>query len=381
MGTTDDEYRLFSKQQEKGKKAEEKLKKSGLTPREYLEQLKKNKTDDKPKGIRPYTKDEKDKIKYWEDKIIDNNKNEIIYKNTKKYEGKKVPAAKQEEFLNFFENNRINWTRWLREAKAANEIDSWISEIKQARRNGEIDKEQEEMFIRNSRNDLSNQLDMYRRNLEYEKELEKKNDPKKRELASKRFNEQNMMINAENKRGFKQQDLYELGSLMRSNEFDKANDLIDKIYIDMGMPNKVLKQNISAPKKRGRPPKSFNIDKINQNEENIKLQNKLISKTYQRTKSDAKAKKNEMILTEEHKKLLKAGKTLTYDKDLGLIMTGKSELIKKNGKYNIETDLKIKKGLNDNVKKGLRKSIIADLERKIKGSGIRNIELDFSDSE
>lgn len=69
----------------------------------------------------------------------------------------------------------------------------------------------------------------------------------------------------------------------------------------------------------------------------------------------------------------------------GEIMSGKSELVKKGKKYSIDTELKVKKGLEPKVKRALKKSVVEELDKRIKGSGIkkkvRKIELDLSSDE
>jgi hypothetical protein len=84
----------------------------------------------------------------------------------------------------------------------------------------------------------------------------------------------------------------------------------------------------------------------------------------------------------EFEKLLKSGKELSiagkkfkYDKHLGIILSGGSELVKKNGKYTVDTNFKVKKGLSKNIKKTLKKSVLQELDKKMKGSGIRSIRL------
>jgi hypothetical protein len=63
----------------------------------------------------------------------------------------------------------------------------------------------------------------------------------------------------------------------------------------------------------------------------------------------------------------------------GEIMKGKSDLKKlPDGKFGIDTELDIKKGLEPKVKKALKKSIKQEIDDKLKGSGIRKIDLDLS---
>lgn len=113
--------------------------------------------------------------------------------------------------------------------------------------------------------------------------------------------------------------------------------------------------------------------------ENIKLTKKLDKRVSRYERNEPKFKEQEINISKEHKKLLKEGKTLSYDKDLGIVMSGKSELKKsKKGKYSVDTELNIKKGLNAKVKKGLKKSIIDELDKKIKGSGIKKSDPEYS---
>ena len=63
------------------------------------------------------------------------------------------------------------------------------------------------------------------------------------------------------------------------------------------------------------------------------------------------------------------------------IMKGSSELKKIGDKYNVETELNIKKGLEPKVKRALKKSVDEELNKKISGSGVRKIKLDMSSDE
>jgi len=63
----------------------------------------------------------------------------------------------------------------------------------------------------------------------------------------------------------------------------------------------------------------------------------------------------------------------------GNISKSRSDLKKnKSGKYEVETKLKVKKGLEPKVKRALKKSIIDEVNKKIKGG---SIQLDYSSSE
>jgi len=64
------------------------------------------------------------------------------------------------------------------------------------------------------------------------------------------------------------------------------------------------------------------------------------------------------------------------------IMKARSDLKKnKDGKYSVDTEMNIKKGLEPKVKKALKKSVILELDKEIEGSGFRKIDLDYSSSE
>jgi len=103
-------------------------------------------------------------------------------------------------------------------------------------------------------------------------------------------------------------------------------------------------------------------------------------------KKGNKAKKQDTInilaenkrLDDEFKRLNKTTKQLKPFKDIGTIMTGKSELVNKKGKLSVDTDLNVKKGLEPKVKKALKKSVDIALEKEIKGG---NINLDYSSDE
>ena len=65
------------------------------------------------------------------------------------------------------------------------------------------------------------------------------------------------------------------------------------------------------------------------------------------------------------------------EKDIGTIMKGKSDLVKKNNKYSVDTELDIKEGLQPKIKRALKKSVVKELDTKIKG---RSINLDYDSS-
>lgn len=63
------------------------------------------------------------------------------------------------------------------------------------------------------------------------------------------------------------------------------------------------------------------------------------------------------------------------------LMKGRSDLKKVGDKYAVETEMNIKKGLDQKVKRALKKSVDEELDKKIKGRGIRKIKLDMSSDE
>ena len=67
------------------------------------------------------------------------------------------------------------------------------------------------------------------------------------------------------------------------------------------------------------------------------------------------------------------------EKDIGTIMKGKSDLVKKNNKYSVDTELDIKEGLQPKIKRALKKSVVKELDTRIKGRSI-NLDNDSSSS-
>jgi len=157
----------------------------------------------------------------------------------------------------------------------------------------------------------------------------------------------------------------EKASLKRNTKDGKKATMEDLIAFEDV--NKYMYGDISSdedekPKKNVKPKKNDKNIKLFQNVE------KIVSK-YE--KNEPKFNENEMLISKEFMKLLKEGKTISYDKDLGIIMTGKSELKKsKQGKYSVDTELNIKKGLEPKIKKALKKSIIEEAEKKISVSKV-----------
>ena len=76
------------------------------------------------------------------------------------------------------------------------------------------------------------------------------------------------------------------------------------------------------------------------------------------------------------KAIEKMGTKKTVERKTGNIMKGRSDLVKKsNGKYSVDTEINVKKGLDDKVKRTLKKSVIEELDKRIKGGAI---QLDLS---
>ena len=113
--------------------------------------------------------------------------------------------------------------------------------------------------------------------------------------------------------------------------------------------NEELKKEIKEDK-----PKKINIKKGNKAKKQLEVE----------------LREKNIDIEKEHKKLLKEQKRLSTEKDLGEIMKGEAELLKKGKKYSIDTKLDVKKGLNKTIKNALKKSVLAELEKAIEGSGI-----------
>ena len=69
----------------------------------------------------------------------------------------------------------------------------------------------------------------------------------------------------------------------------------------------------------------------------------------------------------------------------GRIMDGRSDLIKLDkgkgkGKYAVEAEIKLRKGLEPKVKRALKKAVDLELDERIKGGRVRGIDLDYSSS-
>lgn len=334
----------------------------------YDKDFHKDFSEDKPKSdksskpkLRPLTKKELEIITELEKKLDENHNEYEIFKNTKKKNGRKVPINKQTAVDNDFINNNINWRREIQILKAQPEIEFYIKEIKKAYREGEISKEQMDDMIYGTEKSLTNELDLYRRNLKEKKEIESKYNAKKDAEVKKMYSELNLLLSKGGK-NFTQQKMYDIQPALYKNDYDKAKSLIMDIYNEIGMPVKQIK-------KRGRPSKV----------EDKKITDKINRRLERYERNEPLFKEQDIQLSKTHKELLKEGKKISMDKDIGTIMKGKSDLTKsKVGKYIVNTELKVKKDLNTKIKKALKQSILTEVDKKFKGSGIKKIELDYS---
>lgn len=93
-----------------------------------------------------------------------------------------------------------------------------------------------------------------------------------------------------------------------------------------------------------------------------------------------KAKKNRShsptSITHDFEKPKKEKKTYKESN----IMKARSDLKKKGDKYEVETEMNVRKGLDKKVKSALKKSVISQLDKSISGSGVEKIVLDYSSS-
>jgi hypothetical protein len=112
--------------------------------------------------LRPYTDKEKEDIKYWEDKQEENEENMKIFDKTKVYKGVKIPIKKQNDIMNTLLSNRTNYIMYLRGVKAKPQIDLWIKEIKQARKDGAITKEDATKYIYGTERSLASDFSIAR---------------------------------------------------------------------------------------------------------------------------------------------------------------------------------------------------------------------------
>ena len=158
----------------------------------------------------------------------------------------------------------------------------------------------------------------------------------------------------------------EIVSENNSYNYDKAKELLNKKYKEIGLTkpqlyafyNNYLK-GIKPVEPEPEEPKKQPVKKGRPKKEEPKPEppKKII-------------KKEEPIITKPKSKI---------SDNIGTVVDGKSKLVKSNaGKYSVETEINIKKDLNDKIKKALKQSILTELDNKMKGSGIRDIELDYS---
>lgn len=140
----------------------------------------------------------------------------------------------------------------------------------------------------------------------------------------------------------------------KQNREDLAKEANDKQLMFMKKFHPEQYEALMNVKKEEPKPKKINIKRGNK----AKMEN------------ERAIKDRELELEKEHYKLLKTQDKLRIEKDVGEIMKGKSELIKKGKKMSVETELDIKKGLQKKVKNALRKSIIDEIDKKLIGSGL-----------
>ncbi len=63
------------------------------------------------------------------------------------------------------------------------------------------------------------------------------------------------------------------------------------------------------------------------------------------------------------------------------VMKARSDVVKKGGKYTVDTDMNIRKGLDSKIMRALKKSIIDEVSSKMKGYGIRGGMIDEDEEE
>ncbi len=160
--------------------------------------------------------------------------------------------------------------------------------------------------------------------------------------------------------------------------------------------DRIMKINIALQNYTGSNPKNFNQSLYNEinklkSEYNIDEAEKKLKELIKEPKkinikrgnkakmeNEKAIKDRELELEKEHYNVLKTQDKLRIEKDVGEIMKGKSELIKKGKKMSVETELDIKKGLQKKVKNALRKSIIDEIDKKLIGSGLYDSSSDES---
>jgi len=120
----------------------------------------------------------------------------------------------------------------------------------------------------------------------------------------------------------------------------------------------------------------YKIDNnIPEPENSNELPDEWFIKEYKRILKDLKSKKARSP----------SPKSITHDFDKPKkernLMKGRSDLKKVGDKYTVDTEINIRKGLEPKIKRALKKSVNDELDKKISGSGIRKINLDYSSSE
>lgn len=284
--------------------------------------------------LRPYTEREIEEIKYWEDKYKENEENYDILTKTKVYKGVKIAPKKQNDITNTLLSNRSNFIQYIRKAKAQPQIDLWVKEIKRARKDGALTKKEAETIIYGTENGMQNDFELSR------------------------------------------PDIYP--------KYDTTNQEPDvakpKIAKPIPKTPKLTNYILSNPiitKAQQKKIKSFDDDLLSI-KNNIKTQHdKEEIKHLRAYFKTVQSKKNEYLKSIDNviqPKPKVAKPKIAKPKN---IMKGRSDLIGNK----ITTGLNIKKGLQPKVQRALKKSIIAELESKMKGGRIRTISLSDSDSD
>lgn len=320
----------------------------------------KSKEEENSKGL---TKQDLEDIQYWKDKMDINKKKYDEFKSTGKVDGKKVPLTNRNTIENNFMNNRLNWKRRIDEIKFRPELKRIIKETKDAYKSGEITKKERDKIIEGSKYSLSDELDLKRRIAEKNKNIKPYDETKARDLSNLK-----MKILRTTPKDF--EDFNKGAEYEYMNDYENAKKEYLKVY-KRSIKNPDYKYFIGSyyegviddkPSKTTKTSKTkIDIKKLNKLNEDIEKENKKILLSYK-------------TLKKENKDILRSSK-------VGNIMKASSELKKKGDKYTVDTEMKIKKGLDDKTKKALKKSVIQEFNTKIKGSGVRKIELDYSSSE
>lgn len=321
----DDEIREFEKKEKKN------LKKYGTTPKprnvEDLEDIEIQKNakkkllerKSKPK-LRELTKAEKDEIKELKKRDGENTKDYQEFKDFKTVKGKKIPVKKYNEYSNEF----MNKGQFLRkqiidiERKPMDEYN--IKKINDAFKRKEFDEDTRDRLIRGVENAGIDELDLYYYQRGMPTEFDYNKARKEREQKEK-----------------------------------KEKEDYERYLKGVSVP----KLDFEEPKPK--PKTKISMKKLNKMDEDIENENKRISNL--------------------HKTLKKENIDISRSSKVGNIMKARSDLKKKGDKYTIDTEMNIKKGLDKKIKSALKKSIVTELDTKLKGSGIRKINLDYSSDE